>query len=227
MGTRKLRKVKFFINQMLNNISFLLIQLLFLWRVLPDLSLNLNNGNCRLFGNAQDLSVETASLFLACTSPRGEDPIDDVKEAISNGADVNAVNPSGGGQTPFMAAVLRGKIKIVTYLLDNKDSLNLDMMKGEQQGYIPVDGAAFQGRADIMKLLIERGDMYPFYFHDDRFTPFHRACWGREERHAEVIQLLLEKGVNKDLRSRDGKTCREMTENGKTIALLDEWVDEF
>lgn len=167
----------------------------------------------------------TQALFEACSSPRGVDSVEDVQAAISNGAKLTVVDDNSG-QTPFMAAVLRGKINIVKYFLDNQMG-NFDVYQGEKMGYIPVDGAAFQGRADIMKLLLEQTNMDATYTHEDGHTPFHRSCWGRESRHTEVTRFLLEYYDGKmdlvNLKSGNGLTCREMTENEETLRLLDEW----
>ncbi len=54
------------------------------------------------------------------------------------------------------------------------------------------------------------------------FTIFflQRACWGREDRHAETVRVMLKNGVPHDLASRDGKTCEQMTRNKGTLAAL-------
>ncbi len=52
-----------------------------------------------------------------------------------------------------MHAVLSGRTKAVEFLLKN----GADTAIGEKDGYTPMHGAGFQGRADIAKLLIEHG----------------------------------------------------------------------
>jgi len=77
---------------------------------------------------------------------------DVMKELDDNGANIN-VRESPSGQTPLMAAVLRGNTEIVQYLLHK----GADVTISEKDGYTPPHGAGFQGRADIMKLLYEHG----------------------------------------------------------------------
>ena len=66
-------------------------------------------------------------------------------------------------------------------------------------------------------------------FHDDGFAPLHRACWGKEKRHTEVVKFLVEEvGVDpglptkpsKDGTSPGGSTCIAMTQNPDTKAFL-------
>jgi hypothetical protein len=118
----------------------------------------------------------------------------------------------------------------------------------EKDGYTPPHGAAFQGRTEVMKVLLEFGvvvvdsssttdrdndkdnddDFLEKQYHRDGFLPFHRACWGRTERHAELVEYMLESGIvgDADVRSKDGLTCRDMTRNPATIAILDRYTSK-
>ncbi len=55
------------------------------------------------------------------------------------------------GQAPLMMAVLMGKEKAVKELLSNK---HLDYLIPEKDGYTPMHGAGFQGRAKILEYLV-------------------------------------------------------------------------
>lgn len=135
---------------------------------------------------------------------------------IFQGANIN-VKDERSGQTPLMAAVLRGKINIVKYLM----SVGADTTVGEAKGYTAPHGAAFQGRSDVMEALIEAGLDVNSY-HEDGFVPLHRVCWGNEHRHADTLRVLLKHGVPHDIKSKDGKTCKEMTANEDVLKVLDE-----
>ena len=137
---------------------------------------------------------------------------------VLKGADINAKHEQSG-QTALMAAVLRGKINIVSYLL----KAGADPMIGENNGYHPPHGAAFQGRPDVMQTLIDYG-LDVNSFHSDGFLPFHRVCWGREQRHADTLLVLLKHGIDPEVKSKDGKTCREMTQNNFVLNVLNEWA---
>lgn len=112
------------------------------------------------------------------------------KQAVKDGAVINA--QGGGGQTPLMAATLSGSTDIVRFLLD-EHSTQVDFSIGEKDGYTPMHGAGFQGRADIAALLIAAG-LDPSDRHKDGYTPIHRACWGRQQRHTDTVRVLLEQG---------------------------------
>jgi len=153
-------------------------------------------------------------LIAACITGRGIDIVEDVKNALEKGADINEQHERSG-QTPLMAATLRGKINIVKYLL----SEGADLTIPERQGYTPAHGAAFQGRPDVMKVLIDAGADVNVK-HEDGFFPLHRTCWGKEERHAETLQILLDHGVPHDIKSDEGKVCREISTNKYTLKVL-------
>ena len=122
----------------------------------------------------------------------------------------------GGGQTPLMASVLSGSIAVVEYLLSVPE---VDVTIGENDGYTPMHGAGFQGRAIIAERLIAHG-LDPSDMHKDGFTPIHRAAWGNEKRHTDTVRVFLKAGVSASEKSRDGKTADMMTMNKGTKKLL-------
>lgn len=147
--------------------------------------------------------------------------VDSVAKAIEDGANPNYQAP-GSLQTPLMAAILRGQTEMVAYLLARTDVVDVSIP--EKDGYTPAHGAAFQGRPEIMSLLIGRGINVKDDFHADGHAPLHRACWGTEARHAETVRVLRdEAGVDLSMPSRkDGATCHEMTTNQQIIDFISE-----
>lgn len=143
----------------------------------------------------------------------------EVQSIIDGESDSQLINAQGrGGQTPLMFAVLSGSnTDIVSYLL----KANADTSIGEKDGYTAMHGAGFQGRADILKVLIDFG-LDPRDTHSDGYEGMHRACWGSEPRHTDTVLVFLNRGnVPFDAKSRDGKTCLEMTRNSATKRLLE------
>jgi ankyrin repeat protein len=157
-------------------------------------------------------------LFQAC---RMGDVNAVLREIEENGVVMN-VQEQGSGQTPLMAAVLSGQAQVVQILL-NKGA---DVTIGEKDDYTPPHGAGFQGRAKIMSLLKEHGIDVIRDFHSDGYAPFHRACWGNEQRHSDTVQFLLEIGTDPNMPG-NGKTCAEMTRNPATLQVLKRYQDEL
>jgi len=133
---------------------------------------------------------------------------------IDGGLEIN--EKGQGGQTPLMMAVLSGKTSAVEVLL----SRGADTSIGEQDGYTPCHGAGFQGRAEIMKLLLKHGLRCDTDRHSDGYTALHRACWGREERHTSTVRVLLKAGTPPDQASSDGKMPVDLTSSVTTKKVL-------
>jgi ankyrin repeat protein len=169
--------------------------------------------------NAQEQSQDEL-LLSACLGSEhsGQEEVDVISKLLESGADINVRDPKSG-QTCLMGSVLRGKTHLVKFLLE-KDA---DPSIAEKDGFGPPHGAGFQGRVEIMAILKEHGLDVAGDFHKDGHAPLHRACWGREPRHAEVVRYLVEEaGVDVNLKSESGKTCIEMTRNPATIQVLRE-----
>jgi ankyrin repeat protein len=118
-----------------------------------------------------------------------------------------------------MASTLRGNIDMVMTMLEH----GADATVAEKDGYTPPHGAGFQGRPEVMRVLKEVGGIDVVNSpHADGFFPLHRACWGRERRHAETVEYLLSIGEDPNRRSTGDRkqTCLEMTRNPHTIEVL-------
>jgi ankyrin repeat protein len=156
-----------------------------------------------------------AKLLMACMSPKGQDNVEAVSDALALGADID-VQDNRSGQTPLMAAVLRGKVGIVELLLTK----GADVTIPEKDGYTPAHGAAFQGRFEVFKLLKEHGIDVMDDRHRDGYLPFHRACWGNSMGHSLIVEYLLNQGLDPNVEGADGRRCIEMTKNRKTKEVL-------
>ena len=90
-------------------------------------------------------------------------------------------------------------------------------------------GRAERRHSSLLRLLHAKGIDIKSDMHEDGYLPLHRACWGREARHAETVKTFHELGVNLATPARDGRTCAKMTSNTKTLEVLKErgfWTDE-
>jgi len=160
------------------------------------------------------LLVAVASASADLHQLVAQDSAAGIAAALDGGAPINAIGQ--GGQTPLMAAVLMGKEAAVETLL----ARGADTSIGEKDGYTPCHGAGFQGRSKIMSMLIDHGLPCTTDTHRDGYTPLHRACWGREQRHTETARVLLKAGAPPDQPGPQGKSPSEMTSNSATLKML-------
>ena len=70
----------------------------------------------------------------------------DLPELIAAGQDINE-QMLGSLQSPLMASCLGGHLEVAKALLE----LGADVTVPEMDGYTPMHGAAFQGRAELGK----------------------------------------------------------------------------
>lgn len=148
-----------------------------------------------------------------------------IRSAVENDPSMlESIGP--GGQTPLIHAVLTGKIDAVATLLE----IGADTSATEQDGYDVLHAAGFQGRAEILEVLLQRFAEQKaaggFALdpstdrHKDGYYPLHRACWGRAPRHTDTVKVFLKHGVKFDLSSDKGLTCEEMTTNMETKGII-------
>lgn len=167
----------------------------------------------------QTVSAQQGSdgFLAACLSSDPEE-VESAVQDLRHGADINA-RDGRTGQTCLMASTLRGNVDMVMTMLEN----GADATVAEKDGYTPPHGAGFQGRPEVMRVLKEVGGIDVVNSpHADGFFPIHRACWGREKRHADTVEYLVSVGEDPKRRSTGDRkqTCLEMTRNPHTIEVL-------
>mmetsp|Transcript_19913 Transcript_19913/g.40486 ORF Transcript_19913/g.40486 Transcript_19913/m.40486 type:complete len:204 (+) Transcript_19913:1549-2160(+) len=174
-----------------------------------------------LFLFATVAATEEDDRLLAACMSSSDQSYEDVAVSLKAGADINA-RDERSGQTCLMAATLRGKPTVVKYLIEK----GADTTIPERDGYTPPHGAGFQGRPDVMKILKDDGNVDVINApHPDGFAPIHRACWGSQPRHTEVVEYLIQIGEDPNRRSVGDRkqTCWEMTRNSHTKEVLERY----
>lgn len=111
------------------------------------------------------------------------------------------------GQPALVAAALRGHAEIVSLLLRR----GADPLVTERDGFNVWHAAAFQGRPEVLRVLIDAGAQGYGPSDVDGFTPLHRASWGRAPRHFKAVKLLVTLG---------GRACDEPDGNGRPAAAV-------
>jgi len=104
------------------------------------------------------------------------------------------------GITPLIAAVLWGRLKIMKFLLEQKD-ISIDA-KGPRNR-TALHCAAFYGYGVLVDLLLKSGARAEVT-DDDGVTPLHEASWGGN---LSSVRLLLAAGADPNTRDQEGNTC--------------------
>ena len=145
---------------------------------------------------------------------------------LSNGGNVN--HDGFSEMTLLMAATVHGDVEFVSFLIDAGADVNLPLPAG---GETALHKAAVRNQAESMKTLIVRGgdvnrrtkvggktamDGFETVWGE---TPLHIAAVAADER---VINLLLDSGANKDIRTSQGKTAFDYAgEKQRELRIVD------
>lgn len=140
----------------------------------------------------------------------------ELRRLQAEGAALEAVGRDG--RTPLFEAALAGAAEAFDWLV----LAGADTSVRNAGGFSLIHAAAFQGQPQIMRACLALG-MNPMLYHADGFLPMHRACWGTRDGHTETVRVLLEHGVPRRAKARDGTYPNMASLSEKTRALLDSW----
>jgi uncharacterized protein len=176
---------------------------------------------------------QTASATVA-TAAR-EANVDEVRELIAAGSDVNT--PEADGTTALLWAAYQSSPELVALLLDAGAQPNApnsfgvtpllqasrygdaatikvlldggaDMAAAARNGETPLMAAARAGSVDAVKLLIERGaDVNAVESLDEQTA----LMWATAEGHLDVVDALLDAGANPNLKARLSELTKRST----------------
>lgn len=143
-----------------------------------------------------------------------ENNLEEVKRIWTSHPAFKLSDHDENGFTPLIWASREGFIEIVRYLLDEGASPHeLDEWMQANAGH----KAGFWGRADVMKLLIDRGLKIDARGGYNGYTALHDAT---TRGHQDAIKVLLDSGANCFIKGHDGKTPFSIaTEKQNRLAL--------
>ncbi len=114
--------------------------------------------------------------------------IDQVKQAIAEGADVNQEDSAFG--TPLFLAASRGHAAIAVLLIENGADVSMEDLL---LGWRPLHGAASAGHLDVVEILIEHGADVNAANRLTGQMPIHYAA---ASAHFDVVELLIALGAS-------------------------------
>jgi ankyrin repeat protein len=152
-------------------------------------------------GTSGDPTATTPAAAAALIKAIGEGRLDDAKNLIANGADVNAA--SADGTTALMQAAegsgyLSNNAPAVAMLLDKNASVDLQ----DKRGRTALDRAAAEGKIEAMRILLAH-KANPNHKAADSSTPLLTAI---RYGHLPAANLLLDGGADINAADSDGNT---------------------
>ena len=103
------------------------------------------------------------------------------------------------GDTPLNCAAGRGHIELILLLVEANAEINTTSLSG----WTPLLNAAYSGRFDAARCLVELQANIDQPRTDDGSTPLHLAA---EDGYLDIVRYLVENGANKDERTTDNHT---------------------
>ncbi len=120
------------------------------------------------------------------------DPVK-IKEAINNGANVNAIDKDKHGTTPLMRAAKNSHSETAELLITHGADINAK----DNEGWTALMKAAWRGHAEMTELLIAHGADIDSK-DNEGWTALMKAAW---KGHAEAAKILLKH--NADINAKD------------------------
>ncbi|MCA9501720.1 MAG: ankyrin repeat domain-containing protein [Spirochaetaceae bacterium] len=164
-------------------------------------------------------AADAATRRLLVAASRGDAKA--VRDSIAAGARIDEhraryVGP--GLQTALVGAALRGHAEVVRVLIE----AGADPTIPEKDGYTVWHAAAFQGRAAVLRVLEALAVPGNGPAPKDGLWPLHRAASGGTPRHAEAVEVLIERGgAACSVRDPQGRVPLDLARTPRIRTLLD------
>ena len=133
------------------------------------------------------------------------------KQAIADGADVNAKNKYEN--TPLHRAAWGRHTEIVELLITN----GADVKARDKNGWTPLHITAGKGHKELVELLITAGADMNAQASISGWTPLHHAA---SQDHKEIAELLIAKGADVNVKDDYGTTPLDWADDKETADLL-------
>lgn len=164
-----------------------------------------------------DMDYKATPLYWACLNNQAVI----VEMLIDKGAKVNAM--ADDGNTPLHYA---STMEIAELLIESGADVNARVNKTPHRlkppyivlgvDWTPLQRASYEGRRDVVAILIEKGGTMNPKTQDGR-SPLYLAVQGN---HKKVVELLLNKGADVNMKNNDGSSSLHWPENLEITRLL-------
>jgi pectate lyase len=143
-----------------------------------------------------ELLIAKGANFTSIHLSAYQGDLDEVRNFIDKGADVNAKNKSG--ETPLHKAAIRGHKDVVELLIDNAADINA---RGRWD-YTPMFYAAWSRSTEVVELLVEKGADVNAKDEWD-WTPLHYMA---QDNIRDMAEFLITKGASVNAEDKWGVT---------------------
>lgn len=113
------------------------------------------NVNSRARGLYGRTALQAICLWDPATEQEHRRKMTICEVLLNSGADINAAPARRGGMTALQAAVIRGDLELAAILVHDGARVNAPPAIHGRHNYCALDAAAFYGRLDIAKLLLD------------------------------------------------------------------------
>ena len=131
-----------------------------------------------------------------------------VKLLVARKASVTRRNPYG--DTALMFAALKGQVAVAQFLITHGGQVN-------QTGWAPLHYAAFEGRTEMVKLLLSKGA------EKDAVAPngYSSLMLAARNGHLEAARMLLYADADVAIKAPDGQTALGIAKEKKSLQLME------
>lgn len=140
--------------------------------------------------------------------------VNDIKEAIKSGAEINDWDDNGW--TPLMFAAINNRnLKSIDFLIDEGANVN-EGPRGRTPLLAVIDssGKNTQEKIETIRLLVKRGAS-PYYFITENQEQLTALMLAAKKKETELVKLLLEMGVNPKIENIHKKTALDYADRNR------------
>ncbi len=130
--------------------------------------------------------------------------LEGVKLAISEGVDLNFMDPDSGW-TPLRAAAVHARVNVCRALIDARVNVNTQSSRGL---YTPLMSAALARSAEICEMLLKAGA--DVALKDD--TRWTALSWAVHKGDVEITKMLINAGSDLDVTDHRGRTLLKIAD---------------